>query len=390
MDRLFSWFSLKPPVNRILKDQDLRHDITIYGDRNLYPQEMNLIMLRSPLVKRAVRILSDFIKGKGFDTNNEAIVNDRGQNINDILWNVSDDLAEYEGFSVMLSLNGLGTVESIEYIPFEFVRFGLPDPMGRHTDVKISNNWQEASNELPQGSLLEAQSFPIYNPLLAQERAIAGASNQVLYFTGKNPDEYPLVSFDAITNAAESDASIQQFELNSIANGFHGLTLFKYFGTIDSESERLRITETIKEATGVGGNGIFLVEVDEDTPTMLENVASNNTDSLYLNTITHVQNTVTINYGVPGVLLGISTGGSVFNEQALIDSFVIYNEFTENIRTGVERIFNTFGDFGKIQPKSVGEEDEPEPETEETEETTETETTDTEENIMKLMKVKLL
>ncbi len=378
LDR-FQWFSLKPPVNRIPKDQDLRHDIVTYGERNLYPQEMNLIMLRSPIVKRAVRVLSDFIKGKGFDTNNEVIVNERNQNINDILSNAADDLAEYEGFALLLSLNGLGTVETVENIPFEFVRFGLPDSLGRHSDVKVSNNWQEASNELPQGSILEPITFPLFNPFSAQETAIRGSNNQVLYFTGKDPDTYPLVSFDAITNAAESDANIQQFELNSIANGFHGLTIFKYFGTFESDAERARFHAKVQETTGVNGNGVFVIEVDEDTPTMLENIASNNTDSLYLNTIDHIKETVTINYGVPGVLMAIQNGGSVFNEQALIDSFVIYNEFTENIRATVERIFNSFGDFGLIVPKKVGE-DEPEQETEETETTTETEETTTEEN----------
>jgi len=372
---MHSEFFGRSPVRRIVQDLDRRFNITLFGANNLYPQEMHQIMLRSPLVKSAVGVLGDFINGDGFE-NGDVIVNDRAMTINDILGFASLDFAQYDGFALLLSMNGLGTVESIENIPFEFVRFGLPDQLGRHTAVKISNNWDEQPNELPQGSSIVPLEFPIFNPATAQENALSGAGNQVLYFTGSNRDEYPLVSFDAITNTADSDANIQQFELNSIANGFHGLTLFKYYGQFASEAERQRLHNKIKQAQGVGGNGIFLIEVDEDTPTMLENIAANNTDSLYLNTIAHLVDTVTINYAIPSVLLGVSNSGSVFNEQALIDSFIIYNAKTRNRRNIMERAFNALGDFGKIIPQSIGEEEEEVVE----EEVVEEETTEEEED----------
>lgn len=349
----FGFFPARKRLRRITKNIDERFKIVDYGFNNLYPQEMKQIMLRSPLVKASINVLADFINGDGFEKNDELPINDRGQNINDILNFASHDLSIFGGFALILSMNGLGTVQEIENLPFEFVRFGLPDELGRHTEVKVSNNWEKFSKELPQGSILQPLSFPLFNANTNPENAIRGNA-VVLYYTGpKNPDEYPLCTFDAITNTAESDTKIQRFELNSISNGFHGLTLFRYPGQFESDTEKEELYAKIEEMTGEAGNGIFVIETDDDTPPILENVPANNTDTLYLNTINHIRDTITQNYAMPGVLLGISASGSVFNEQALIDSYIIYNARTKNQRDQVGRIFNLIGDFGEIIAQTI-------------------------------------
>ena len=124
---LFDWFGTKAPIRRIVVDQDVRWKITLFGSNNLYPQEMHQIMLRSPLVKASVGTLADFINGEGFQKNDEEPINDRGENINDVLAAASHDFAEYDGFALLLDIDGTGTVFSVSHLPFEFVRFGLPD-----------------------------------------------------------------------------------------------------------------------------------------------------------------------------------------------------------------------------------------------------------------------
>lgn len=347
----FDWIPSVSPLRRIRVDIDERWNIQAYGGRNLYPQEMHQILLRSPLVKKSVQVISDFISGQGFEKNTEQPVNEFGQNINDILDFASHDLSEYGGLALMLNLNGLGQAETVENIPFEYVRFGEPDNLGKHSDVKISNNWEQFSRELPQGSLIDPDSFPLWNPLTNTENGMKGQS-VVLYYTGKNPHKYPLCTFDSVTNAAESDYSIQKYEVNQIANGFHGISLFRYPGQFESDGEKADLYNKLQEMQGVSGAGIFVLEVDEDVGNILETIPPSSSEN-FTATIDHVQTTIMSNYALPQVLLGINNSGSVFNEQALIDSFVIMNTNTVNARLQMARLFNSFGDFGDIIPREI-------------------------------------
>ena len=359
----FDWIPSRRPLERIKTDIDQRWKITSFGGNNLYPQEMHQIMLRSGILKKTIQVVADFVNGDGFTTNTEQPVNESGQTINDILEFASHDLSEYGGFALLLNTEGL-SVSTVETIPFEWVRFGEPDNFGRHFDVKVSNNWEIFSNKFPDKTDVDAMTFPLWNPLTASENALSG-DGMVLYYTGKHPHQYPLTTFDAVSNLAESDHSLGMWTINSIANGFHGLSIFRYPGQFESDEEKAELHHKLSQAQGVNGNGIFVVEVDEDAGAIIENVPSNNTDALFTNTKDYVRDGITMNYALPSVLLGITATGAVFNEQALIDAFIIMNTKTKNQRNIVARIFNSFGSWGEIIPQQILTQEEEESEVEE-------------------------
>jgi len=393
-----SRFTLHPAFNpwidkRLPQQLDHTHDITRFGvghHDNLYPQRMNEIMLRSPLTKASVQTLADFITGDGWNNNGEDIANEDAQTWNDLLNLTAEDFSVFRGFALHLNFNGLGEVTEVQHIPFEYVRYGLPDETGRHVDVKVSNNWEQDSNTLPQGSILEPVEFPIFNPLTAQAETLTSGHGQVLYFTG-NIDNYPLATFDSVSNAAQSDHDVQLFERNTVHNGFSGATLFKHPGPIESSREKAEFIAKAAQFTGPDAPGLWVVETDEDfTGDILESIPPNNNDTLYLNLTAHTRNTIIQAYRQPQSIRAIQPEGSVFTQQQIADGYLFYNLITKNFRSTFNRVFNSFGqlwhegaiDFGEIKAqvfeaevkevKATNPESEPPPPAEEGETETET------------------
>ena len=190
---------------------------------------------------------------------------------------------------------------------------------------------------------IEPVTYPLYNPLTAQEETIKGGNGQVLYYTGTK-DLYPLSTFDSINNTALTDAEIQAFEKNTSTKGFLGTTLFKYPGKFESKEEQAIIERKIQALQGSDSPGILLAQIDEEfTGALIETIAPNNNDQLFSLTRQAIIDRVLQVYSIPPALMGINPAGGVFSQTSYKESFVTYGVITRNRRKIVARTFNTLG-----------------------------------------------
>ncbi len=153
-------------VKRLPQTINRTEQIVNFDLDNVYPQRMKELATRSPLTKQAIDIQKDFFNGEGFEQNEDLVINSQGWTVNDLLHFVSSDYSLFMGFGIFFNFDGRGLITEALYLPFEYIRFGMPDEMGVHTDVKVSNNWEQASLKLPQGSNLDPIIYPLFNPEL--------------------------------------------------------------------------------------------------------------------------------------------------------------------------------------------------------------------------------
>ena len=236
----FKYFFPGEPLDKRLKvSLDFNHRILFFGADNLYPQRMEQLRLRSPLLVSATRTLEDFINGSGWELNNDIIINDRGESARDLLNLAAMDYSRNNGFAIHLNFNALGEITEMQHVPWEYCRLGLPDERGLVTTIVVSNNWEEDSDKLPSGSKINSQWYPIFNPLAAQSQTIIPQpKGQILYFTGQERNKYPLATFDAIRDTGVTDEAIQKYESSNTSKGFHGATIMKFPGNFESDMQR--------------------------------------------------------------------------------------------------------------------------------------------------------
>lgn len=362
---------------RIYGEYEGTHQIRPYDLDNLYPQRMKEVRNGSPYAKSCTNVLKDFLNGEGFISNGDQVVNEYGQTWDDILDSVCGDYSIFNGFALHFNFNGLGVIEEVQHIPFEYVRFAYAPGGGISTEVKVSADWDRYLRlmDKPEAEQ-EAVTYPLFNPLTAGAQTIRGGRGQVLYYTPLI-NSYPLATFDAVRDACQADADIQTFMKANIQNGFLSTTLFKYPGTFESEEERKNVEDKIKNIKGPqNANSITLIECPEDyNQNLIEQVPANNNDRLFEQTGSKVMNMIIHNFAIPPALIGVMPDTGVFTQQAIRDSYIYMNTRTKTARRTLERVFEKvaplFGtDLGGIKPNMfdyAGEVEQPNQFTEEAE-----------------------
>ena len=350
---IFGVLGSAPTYARISTERDTTYNITNYGNNNLYPQMIEQIMLLSSTTKSAVNLMANFIRGDGFERGDFEI-NDLGQTANDLLYSISNDQALYNGYALHLNSNGLGSVKTVEHIPFEFVRLGLADQKGRIRDVRVSNNWENNNDAMLPRPETNATRYLLFNDKRNGEEAMTTGRGMVFYSTPKM-NEYPLSTIDAIIETCQSDNEMQKFELGNITNGFLSMSIFKYPSSGDSEEQEEAIRAKLNGLKGAANsNSIIVVGVDDDsenTSNLIEQVPANNNDSLFTNTLSSVRKRIVTNFAVPSGLMGLLPEGSIFSAQQLADEYTYMNLRTKDTRNHIERQMEKLGlDVGRIVP----------------------------------------
>ena len=340
----------QPFKKRIPQSMEFRFNITNYDVDNLYPQKVKEIILASPIANRATLAYSDFLRGNGFEENGDFVINDQEETINDLLRLVTVNKALYNGYSIHVNVNILGGITDMRIIPFEYVRYGLPDVNGRHHDIKINVNWEsDMFKTLKRGS--EAvHELPLYgNFELSHENGMA-------FYVVPDKDVYPRATADPVLDSAQTECEVQSFELGGIQNGFLGTSIFRHPGKIESKTEREKILNMLRELKGpAGANGIGYVETNPSfTGPLIENIPANNNDTLFIQTVSNVTDRILLSFGMPQGIIGIQPEGGIFNQQDMEDQYVYYNVRTRDVRNQLAEQINKIMRLWHTGPVSVG------------------------------------
>lgn len=354
-----SVISNKPFVKRLPIRLNFQKEITTYDVDNLYPQRVEEIMFRSPITESSIETIADFVMGDGFSENGDLVINDDGMLANDLLRQITLDVAKFRAsFAVHINWNLLGEIVTLEHLEFKYVRYGLPDEMGKHKDVKVNLNWENAPGVFPTGVKQWIWQFPLYDPTFENNGVLdEDFKGQVLYVLPKK-DVYPRATFDSVLDSSQTDGEVQVFELGNIQNGFLSATFVKHPGEFESEDAKNDFIRDLRSMKGAGNaNSMQLIEMKnmEEFPDLLEQFPANNNDKLFELTNRNVTNRIIQGMAVPRTLLSIFPDSGMFNKEDFENSYKWMNIRTKNLRRVVERIFNEkIGPFWHEGPIDFG------------------------------------
>jgi hypothetical protein len=272
-----------------------------------------------------------------WEFNGSFVVNDDGDTMNDILRSLTDDYSKFDSYSLHINVNVIGLITSIKVVPFKYVRYGLPDAIGRHRFVKVSTNWEKDMMKTSSRGQEKVLTFPIWGDWTEEDRF--GYVDYVV----PNKDIYPLAVSDPILDSCQTDAESQVFELGNIQNGFLGTSIFRYPGsTVENPKERQDILEMLRQLKGSSGaNSIGYVEISPNfTGPLLENIPANNNDTLFNTTNKNVLNRILMNYGTPKPVVGVQPETGLFSVEETENGFKIYNVRTRDGRKRISEHLN--------------------------------------------------
>jgi hypothetical protein len=337
---------VKYPADRIIP----------YDVDNLYPNKIKSIAQRSGTVMSAIGTLSSFISGEGF-ANMNAIVNEDGQTLWDILRHICNSRAMFGGFALHVNYNLLGKIYQIYPVNFEFVRWSR--------DLKnyvVNPDWFRRNRR---------NEETVYNPFnpdtaLEEMQAAGGYQNykgQLYYWIPNKKDWYCTTHWDSVLDDAQFEAECKLYSLSSVQNDYSlgGYLVYPKALTDANEiSEIKNELKTDKGSSNAGGTRVFGVTPSEGLANWkyFVPVSRNNIDQLHTNQIERAKFNIYAEFRQPPILNGVTKDG-MFNQESFADAFHYYNSSTETERKEVEKELNKILKFSawaslgkvKITPK---------------------------------------
>ena len=340
-----------PDIKRLRTFIDKTQGIQLYTKNNLYPQIVEAIRDRSYTVKSAVDRLATFIKAEGFEDQalGSMVVNQKGKTMDDILSDLSPDVATFSGaFVVHLGTNMLGEYNNISVWPLNSWRLGLPDANGDVWHIKYNSNW-EKDNYKQVDNKVDIVSYDRFNPNkedILEDIAEKGVENylgQVFYFSPLE-DQYPLSTFDSVLDQAQTQEEIGLFRLSSIQNGLNAGYIFNYPGKFANKEEEDQFKAKLD--LGKGGKGaasVLVVENPENDPAkaadLITPLTLQNYDKLHEFISKDDKNAIMEAFAMPKGILGVLPESGMFNQEQLAEEYVYYNTITRHYRKSVSNVF---------------------------------------------------
>jgi len=327
-------------TQRIHVENVKQYDILGYGADNLYPQSVKTIVQSSGRALSCIETLADYIEGNGFTdpTFYQAVINNDGETMDEILRKVSAQKAKYGGVSLLVKYNPFGEPVELYSVEFDEVRIGIGDHTGQFA---VYDNWDRLKSR--QIKKADIEWYNQYDPTKALEQIDnVGFNNykgQLLYLTTAGANAYCYAPIDSELETCVSDAQIKMSHYGMLTTGFMATTLITLAQAL-GEDDREDLTNTLTTFQGGDNSGQLLVLdgiAKEDIN--ISDLSSKNADAALEKTELSVSDRIRRRFKIPPILLGdkAETGFSDSGE-FLRQSKAYYSEMTNKERRFVEEL----------------------------------------------------
>lgn len=294
---------------------DKKEGIYNWGLDNQHPNLVENLISLSVTAKNCSRQVSKALYGKGFgiDVNN-IVINDKGQNINDILKIATIELGRHSNIFIRVNYNLNAQITSIQVLPTRDVRVGKKDDGGYTGYYKVSKDW--AAREP------EARSYHSYNPLKevieGQIKAVGikNYTGQVIHIQTDPTEIYSPSDLNTVLGEALSQYNSQTFRVKGSEDGYIN-TKVLVTQPFESEEQKRKFLKTMESSRGVhNSSGVIVLESamhsdDLSKELYLTDLTSPYDDELFEYSDKQSKRSIAEAFMVPSILVG-DQGESVF------------------------------------------------------------------------------
>lgn len=358
--------NVKHTQERVESPYSQNLNIQMYGSNNLYPQEMQRLVMSSGTGGVCLERYATFIEGNGFDDVpfSEYVCNRLGETNDDILHLVSQDLAQFGGFAIHVNYDGLCRVCSISHIPFECCRLEEENEDGTVTHIAFHPDWKGQKTRRGKKLSISKQSiarFYQFNPnkvvvaeQIAQSGGIEHYMGQILWVSSAGKNRYPKPIYDKIVTNLSTDEGLDNVKYRNVRNNFlpSGMLIRRNGSALTIDGSGKQVTESdVQRQMDEASEDLRTFMGDENTGSIMEvylkdgesepewkPIESVNFDKKFDSTSADVAQRIYSAFGQePWYSLRIGKTG--FSGGVLADAYDYYNSYVAVQRRYISRAF---------------------------------------------------
>lgn len=334
-----------------------RLNIQSYGDDNLYPQSLRMIIANSSTGSECAERYASFIEGNGFRDVffSETVINRRGDTADDIHALVCQDVADYDGLALHVNYNIMGEIVEIHHVPFENCRLQEEDDNGYIAKITVHPDW--TGKKTRNGKTIKVDEknvdkIDVFNPrkevILSQIEAAGGIEfykGQILWVSGMGRNQYPRSRADRVVTEMSTDEGLSNVKYRNVRNNFmpSGMLITKRGQSAEgdeADNGDTEMSETLKQLQG-DTNACKLLEIevgcDEEAPSFVPLRAANYDKEFTVTDASTVERIYSAFGQEPWYCIRIGKVG--FSGDILEDAFEYYNSIVSKQQRMIERAF---------------------------------------------------
>lgn len=377
--KVIKFFNLKiPQVGRSMEQK--APDIIRDGVRNDFPDYLIETVFDSPHGSSAMEILYSFIEGRGLSEDLKGEMVNDDDTWGDLHAKVSKDMALVRRFALKVVATAGGGIDQIYHIPFEAVRYGIPDEKSGEIEF-VAVNYKFNQQDF---KTTETKYYPLFSPSRRFDNVREEVDKLMIRYgqeyyghvwfwteTGPKNRVYSRPSYFACHPELRTDAKVGIFHERNTDNNFFLGGIISVVGdpnqgiyeegddsedavpytTVGEEFDK-QLASTFSGADNAGRIMIDWNESPEDMAKVQAWPGSSNHEQ-YVAQEKVIQERISISFGVPMVLFGVPTAGKLGDNQEIRNAIKFTNEKTRKQRGKLDSVYSVLMEMMGI---SVGDE----------------------------------
>lgn len=336
-----------------------------WGPDDRRPQQLLDLIKNSGTATVCIATKAKFIEGNGFldQTFYKAVINERGETMDQLLTRCATDEARFVGFALLVNINLLGNPFSVYHIPVEHFRLGLPDADG-------TIDYGFVKHPKPPGTKGREQKptrHLVFDPLEpAADRAARVASweggpqaypGEVFYTFAAAAGYYPEPVYESVELDMDTEPRLKKSRRNDTAAGYSAKVIITEIGNANPDQTKLD-ADAEKYGNFVGEDGAQIMvnyAESETTKVKVETIEAPDASDRYETDEAAIRANIRGVFQIPTVLYGEAVAGKLGTTQEMEDATkyvqnIVVNTDQRAIERGFTDVFRTFQHPGGAQP----------------------------------------
>lgn len=298
-----------------------------YGEDNKFPQYVWNLYLKSAVLQGIVNGTCDFVSGNGIISNipMNKIVNDEGEELEDIIRKLTVDYGIFGGFCFQVIKDFNGNFKEIYWLDMQNVRLNEDGDKAYY-----SEKWNQYG--------AKSVEYELWDPKKTQ-------SNFVVYFKGHiSRGLYPIPRYIGALAAIETSTEIGKFHLNNILNNLSASAIINFNNGEPTEEEKKRIEKKLDEKFGGAGNAgknMIVFNNNKESAVTVERLSEDNFDKKFETLAKSTKEEIFIAHRATPALFGMNPENNGFSKAEFLEAFELYNKtVVRPIQNDIKRVFD--------------------------------------------------
>lgn len=298
-----------------------------YGEDNKFPQYVWSLYLKSAVLQGIVNGTCDFVSGNGVISNIPMgkIVNDEGEEIEDIIRKLTVDYNIFGGFCFQVIKDFNGNFKELYWLDIQHIRLSEEGDKAYYCE-----KWGQYGSK--------AVEYEIWDPKKNQ-------SNFVVYYKGHiSRGLYPIPRYIGALAAIETSTEIGKFHLNNILNNLTSSAIINFNNGEPTEEEKRRIENKLSEkfsGAGNAGKNMIVFNNNKESAVTVERLSEDNFDKKFETLAKSTKEEIFIAHRATPALFGMKSEGNGFSKEEFLEAFELYNKtVVRPIQNDIKRVFD--------------------------------------------------